>query len=203
MASVAIAILIPLGFAMLIICTLTFFLRNRNMTTPHDACTSNHTPYQNLMYNNSQNYNQNRNQNESVTRITNRAATAQIAPQHIIGLSGQQRTAPIHLPSSMTPAARSSPVTSWQLTRNSQQQNEENRREKVDKLMELLPTFVPGPSIADDHCPVCLDPCGLSLVTMGTCMHSIHTLCLSSWLVKSEHNTCPLCRADLCTFTSS
>lgn len=84
----------------------------------------------------------------------------------------------------------------------SSEQFKEQRPQRVDRLMELLPILVPSSSVAENQCPVCLDPFVRSPVTMGTCMHPVHKACLSTWLETSAQDTCPLCLTRLLSHTS-
>lgn len=114
----------------------------------------------------------------------------------------EPRISPHPLPQSAPPVAPNTREVHLQSGRGLQQLTEEERRQMADELIRLLPTFLSGPSLAADHCPVCLEPCARSPITMGTCMHPVHTACLTSWIVKSTLVTCPLCRTSLLATTS-
>lgn len=76
-------------------------------------------------------------------------------------------------------------------------QADEERRTAVNRLVDTLPMFLAGPSYATDRCPICLDTMEDTPISIGMCMHAAHTECLSSYLVKTMHELCPVCRSPL------
>lgn len=43
-------------------------------------------------------------------------------------------------------------------------------------------------------CPICLEKFGTKMVSSGPCSHKIHHECLTNWLLKDIHSSCPVCR---------
>jgi Ring finger domain len=57
-----------------------------------------------------------------------------------------------------------------------------------------IASFEVHESKANDPCPICLGPLSEEKVSIGPCLHTMHTSCLQSWLAKDT--TCPVCRAS-------
>lgn len=57
----------------------------------------------------------------------------------------------------------------------------------------------PSVAEAEQDCAICLSPFqyGDRCSVMHVCRHEFHRSCIAKWLACHNHNTCPLCRAQL------
>lgn len=131
------------------------------------------------------------------------STSVQATQPSIVSQTNEQHISSHALPQSAQPVALAPLEVLQQVDQGPQLQDDEKRQQMAAKLISLLPTFVPGPSLAAVHCPVCLDPGAVSPIMMGTYMHPVHVPCLTSWFFKSTFDTYPPCRTDLLAIASS
>ena len=61
--------------------------------------------------------------------------------------------------------------------------------------LEDLQSFPLTGKHGEEVCPVCFDKLKEQMVSVGQCLHFVHTSCLKKWLSRDKSKACPVCRA--------
>lgn len=81
------------------------------------------------------------------------------------------------------------------------------RAERQERLLCFLKTVAETIS-SDTECTICMEPLGLSVVTMLPCLHAFCAVCVIGLFGRHQTTICPVCRSqaqrrELCTFKCS
>ena len=60
--------------------------------------------------------------------------------------------------------------------------------------LDELPSFALTGKHGEEICPVCYDQLREKMVSVGQCLHFVHTACLKQWLSRDKAQSCPVCR---------
>ena len=84
------------------------------------------------------------------------------------------------------------PPPRLQRTAATQATSENDSSRNLDDLRSFMLTGDHG----EEMCPVCFDELKTQMVSVGQCLHFVHTSCLKQWVSRDKSNACPVCRIE-------